>query len=127
MIRSIPLALTFLLALFFIAPAAQAQVPADLMKSFSKLTSKTDKFVGKVNTWMDQVQKNEALIPSCARPSYDSFSKAYGDHTGKFNLAKADPAKLTTEAITGLSGDLGKLSNQFSGLQKQLRGLPFMK
>ena len=76
---------------------------------------------------MDQVNNNEALIPSSARPSYDSFSKAYGDYTGKFNLAKADPAKLTTEAITGMSGDLGKLGTQFTGLQNQFKGLPFMK
>ncbi len=121
------LALSLLLALFFIAPSVKAQVPADLMKSFSKLTSKTDKFIGKVDPWMGEVKKNEALIPGNVRPQYDSFSKAYSDYTGKFNLAKGDPSKLTSELISGLSGDLGKLSTQFSGLQKQFKGLPFMK
>ena len=127
MTRPLSLAFSFLLALFFIAPSVKAQVPADLTKSFAKLTSKTDKFIGKVDPWMGEVKKNEALIPGNVRPQYDSFSKAYGDYTGKFNLAKADPAKLTSELIGGLSGDLGKLSTQFSGLQKQFKGLPFMK
>ncbi len=127
MTRPLSLAISFLLALFFIAPSVNAQVPADLMKSFTKLTSKTDKFIGKVDPWMGEVKKNEALIPGNVRPQYDSFSKAYSDYTGKFNLAKGDPTKLTSELIGGLSGDLGKLSTQFSGLQKQFKGLPFMK
>jgi len=127
MTRALSLAISFMLALLFIAPAAQAQVPADLMKSFTKLTSKTDKFIGKVDPWMGQVKKNEALIPGNVRPQYDSFSKSYSDYTGKFNLAKGDPGKLTSELIGGLSGDLGKMSTQFSGLQKQFKGLPFMK
>ena len=57
-----PFPLACLLALFFLAPAAQAQVSSHLMRSYSKLTSKTDKLVGKVNPWSDLVKKNETLI-----------------------------------------------------------------
>jgi len=127
MTRPLSLAFSFLLALFFIAPSVKAQVPADLTKSFAKLTSKTDKFIGKVDPWMGEVKKNESLIPGNVRQQYDSFSKAYGEYTAKVNLAKADPTKLTGDLIGSLSGDLGKLSTQFSGLQKQFKGLPFMK
>ena len=125
--RQLTLSISLLLALLFIIPASNAQVPADLMKSFTKLTSKTDKFIGKVDPWMGEVKKNESLIPGNVRQQCDSFSKAYGEYTAKVNLAKADPTKLTGDLIGSLSGDLGKLSTQFSGLQKQFKGLPFMK
>lgn len=127
MTRNFSLTLAFLLSLLFIAPASQAQVPADLVKSFSKLTKHTDKFLGKANPWMDQVKKNESLIPAGVKPDYDKFNKAFGDFNGLYSKAKLDPSALTSEAITGLSGDLGKLSTQFSALQKQFKGLPFMK
>jgi len=127
MFRSLSLALSFLSSLLLLAPLAQAQVPTDLVKSFSKLTKHSDKFMNKANPWMDQVKKNENLIPAGVKPDYDKFNKAYDDFNGIYNKAKLDPASLTSEAIKGMSGDLGKLSTQFSGLQKQFKGLPFMK
>jgi hypothetical protein len=127
MTRTLSLTLAFLVSLFFLAPAAHAQLPADLTKSFSKLTKHSDKLMKKVSPWMDQVKKNENLIPAGVKGDYDKFNKAYGDFNGLYNKAKLDPASLTSDAINGMSGDLGKLSSQFSGLQKQFKGLPFMK
>jgi hypothetical protein len=127
MTSRLSLAFAFLLAHFLIAPSAQAQVPASVMKSYTALTSKTDKFIGEVDPWMGKVKKSEAMIPGNLRPPYDSFAKGYGDYTGRYKVAKADPSKLTNELIGGLSGDLGKLSTQFADLQKQFTGLPFMK
>jgi hypothetical protein len=127
MIRLIALPFALLLLFVFAAPSVRAQVPADLVSSYTKLTKRSDKLIGQVNPWMDQVKKNEALIPADLKPQYESFDKQYRDYVGKFNLAKADPAKLTREALAAMSGDLGKLSSSFKGLQGAFKGLPFMK
>jgi predicted PurR-regulated permease PerM len=127
MTRRLSLTLTLLCSLLFMAPVVNAQVPADLAKSFTKLTGKSNKLMGKVDPWMGMVKQNEAMIPGDVRPTYDTFNKAYEDYGGKLKLASADPSKLTSEALGSMNGDLGKLSKQFSGLQKSFKGLPFMK
>lgn len=125
--RTFTLSLLLLLAFVLATPSAQAQVPAELVKSFTKLTTKSDKLMGKINPWMDTVKMNDALIPGNLRPQYDAFSKTFGNYSSKLSLLKADPSKLTSDAISGLTGDLGNLSTSFKGIQGAFKGLPFMK